>query len=274
MPCEAIQAWVQPLRQASQKPPTSPRVPLWCNGVRIGDVSAGLWESIDLSAWARAQGFVLECSGDGAATAWQLHAADATAALNAVAQRLRQQGRCGLWRNEQLDVRADEVAQPLATIERGAVRPLGIATQAVHLIGLHPDGSMWVQQRAWDKATHPGKWDTLMGGMVSSGDSIADALARETREEAGLEVAQLQHCSHGGHVDFACPSEEGGTGVGYMRERIHWYTATVPAGVVPESRDGEVAHFQCLEPAVWQQWLLEHRFTPEAGLVLADYLQV
>jgi hypothetical protein len=62
------------------------------------------------------------------------------------------------------------------------VRPLGIATRAVHLVGVCADGSIWVQQRSEDKANNPGMWDTLMGGMVSAADGLAEALARETWE--------------------------------------------------------------------------------------------
>jgi hypothetical protein len=69
-----------------------------------------------------------------------------------MAQLLRTQGRCGPWRNEQLDVHGQDGAL-VATVERGAVRVLGVATQAVHLVGSAPDGRMWVQQRALNKTT-------------------------------------------------------------------------------------------------------------------------
>ena len=68
------------------------------------------------------------------------------------------------------------------------MRPLGITTHAVHLVGWTPDGAVWVQQRAHDKATDPGLWDTTMGGLVTAGESIAATLMRETEEEAGLAV--------------------------------------------------------------------------------------
>jgi 8-oxo-dGTP pyrophosphatase MutT (NUDIX family) len=265
------QAWVQPLRRAMQQPPTAPRWPLHCNGLSIGSVEHGLLESIAAPAWAQAQGMLL-LSPREVGSCWQLQAADPTQALNGLAQLLRTHGRCGPWRNEQLDVRADGSDAVLATIERGAVRALGIATQAVHLLGLVPDGRMWVQQRAQDKASHPGKWDTLMGGMVSSGDSVVIALARETQEEAGLDVSALQACTYGGHVDFACPNDEEGDGAGYMQERIHWYQALLPQGLEPHNQDGEVAQFQCIDRATLEAWLLAGRFTPEASLILADYL--
>lgn len=270
----SLGAWLASLRQASQQPPLQPRCALWCNGLRIGSVGPGVFESVgaveavqDSGGALAWQPQVLAAQGAG----WQLTAPDPTAALNALALRLRAHGHCGPWRNEQLDVYAADGAW-CATVERGAVRVLGVATQAVHLLGLAPDGRMWVQQRAFNKPTHPGKWDTLMGGMVSAGDSLPAALARETQEEAGLALAQLHSLRQGGYVDFACPSAEGVEGEGYMQERIHWFQAVVPTGVVPQNMDGEVAQFQCITVQQLQQWLLEDRFTPEASLILADYL--
>ena len=269
---EVLAAWAQPLRQASQRPPQRPRDLLWCNGLHIGSVEPGLLADVGASVAVQAVGGALVRQSLHAQDAsWHLTAADPTAVLNALAQWLRQHGHCGPWRNEQLDVGSVQ-GQWCGTVERGAVRVLGIATQAVHLLGLAPDGRMWVQQRAHNKPTHPGQWDTLMGGMVSAGDSLQAALARETLEEAGLDVAQLHALRHGGHVDFVCPSEEGGDGVGYMQERIHWFQATVPAGMVPQNMDGEVAQFQCMALPQLLQWLVENRFTPEASLILADYL--
>jgi len=271
MPAGAGTQWVQPLRQASQQPPQAPRWPLWCNGQRIGSVAEAVFDAAQATVWARQQGFVLEAATVQGAQAWQLQADDPTAALNAMAQLLRTQGRCGPWRNEQLDVHGQDGAL-VATVERGAVRVLGVATQAVHLLGSAPDGRMWVQQRALNKPTHPGKWDTLMGGMVSAGDSLQTALARETQEEAGLDLAPLQQLRRGGQVDFACPSEEGGDGTGYMLESIQWFHAVVPQGVQPQNMDGEVAQFQCITPQQLQAWLLQDCFTPEASLILADHL--
>lgn len=206
------------------------------------------------------------------AFAWHLPVPDAevTPALNALAAALRQVGRCGPWRDEQLAVTNVQGAV-VGTVERGAVRVLGIATRAVHLVGLAPDGRMWVQRRSLTKPNHPGKWDTLMGGMVSAQDSLHQALARETWEEAGLEVAALTQVVHGGHVDFSRPSREGG-GVGFMRERIDWFSAQVPEGQVPHNQDGEVDEFALLSIPLLCERVAQGHFTPEAGLVIGGYL--
>ena len=37
-----------------------------------------------------------------------------------------------------------------------------------------------------NKDIQPGKWDTAVGGHVDYGESVEDALFRETREELGI----------------------------------------------------------------------------------------
>jgi hypothetical protein len=57
----------------------------------------------------------------------------------ALAQALRVAGLAGAWRDELLAV-TDEQGTALGVVERAAVRPLGIATRAVHLLARSPDG--------------------------------------------------------------------------------------------------------------------------------------
>ena len=196
---------------------------------------------------------------------------DLTASLNQLADLMRRAGMAGAWRNEQLVVRNEQGVQ-IGTIERGAVRPLGIATLAVHLVGQTTDGRFWVQQRALNKPNDPGKWDTLMGGMVSSGDTVETALARETWEEAGLRIADLQDLRHGGRQSNCRPSSDGAAG--YMQELIEWYTCTVPDGLTPENQDGEVAQFVQMDEAQWLVALQRGEFTLEAALIFASVLKL
>jgi len=207
------------------------------------------------------------------ARAWHMdvRADEVTPALNALAALLRARGLCGPWRDEQLAVCNPE-GTVLATVERGAVRVLGIPTRAVHLVGHAPDGRIWVQKRSQDKPNNPGLWDTLMGGMVSAADSLPQALARETWEEAGLHVDALQDLAHGGHVMFSRPSREG-QGAGFMVERIDWFSATVPEGLAPDNQDGEVECFALLSPDEVREQVAQGKFTLEAGLVLAGFFR-
>lgn len=263
--------WLVQARAVAQQPPLRPRETLYVAGQAVGSVQQGLLPGLGLDA-LRAAGVDLSQRTHAGAPVWwlQADAGDrATAALNRLAQALRARGQCGPWRNEQLAVR-NRQGECLATVERGAVRVLDIATEAVHLVGVAPDGRLWVQQRAANKAMFPGRWDTLMGGMVSAGDSLDAALARETWEEAGLRVQALQGLRWGGSFDLAQPSDEGDD-CGYIRERIHWYVAGVPDGMEPVNQDGEVQRFALLAPEVVQAWAAKEQFTPEAGLVWAGF---
>ena len=196
---------------------------------------------------------------------------DVTTCLNKLANLLRDAGLAGAWRNEQLAVR-DEWGTQVGTIERAAVRPLGIATLAVHLVGQTTDGRFWMQQRALNKPNDPGKWDTLMGGMVSSCDTVETALERETWEEAGLRIADLENLRYGGRQNNVRPSGDGAAG--YMQESIEWFTCTVPDGVTPKNQDGEVAQFALMNEAQLLIAMQNGEFTIEAALITAAVLNL
>jgi 8-oxo-dGTP pyrophosphatase MutT (NUDIX family) len=196
------------------------------------------------------------------------------ASLQRIAQVLRAAGAGRVvqhWRDEQLAV-CTAHGEQVATVERGVVRPLGIATQAVHLVGCAPDGRVWVQQRSLSKANEPGLWDTLMGGMVSAHDSIESALARETWEEAGLHLVSLSGLRCGGQVELRKPSSDGAD-AGYVVERVDWYRCTVPDGVQPLNQDGEVAQFELLDLGELARRLERDEFTTEAALILLAALR-
>ncbi|WP_440107786.1 NUDIX hydrolase [Acidovorax sp. BL-A-41-H1] len=262
--------WVATARQQALQPAPSQRLALVAAGHVVGSVVEGFLDQIGLQCTFHKHSLLLKEEHSGGAT-WHLDGAadEITPALNALASALRDQGLCGPWRGEQLAV-CNAAGDVVGTVERGAVRVLGITTRAVHLVGQAPDGRIWVQKRAMTKPNNPGQWDTLMGGMVSAADTLEQALARETWEEAGLRVDELRHLTHGGHVAFSRPSREGG-GAGFMVERIDWFHAVVPAGMEPDNQDGEVECFALLHPDDVRERVAQGAFTLEAGLVLAEF---
>jgi 8-oxo-dGTP pyrophosphatase MutT (NUDIX family) len=256
--------WLDGLAARLGRPPARPRAPLWWGAHAFGSVEPE-WVAALVSA-APPLASLLRPAARGAASGFEIHGADLGAALATLADGMRATGKAHAWRNEQLAV-TDEAGAVLATIERAAVRPLGITTHAVHLAGITPDGRHWVQQRAFDKPTDPGLWDTLMGGMVPARDSVEQALARETWEEAGLRIDELRDVRRGGAVVSRGPSAE--LPGGYVVEKIDWYRALVPAGVVPVNQDGEVAQFRLVPADELLRMLLARQFTLEAAGVLA-----
>ena len=129
-------------------------------------------------------------------------------------------------------------------------------------------GRMWVQQRAFDKATDPGQWDTTVGGLVAAGESALAALAREAWEEAGLRIDDLHGVAPLRRISVRRPVPEG-----YLVEHIDMFEATAPAGITPVNQDGEVECFECLDIEPLVERLHAGAFTREAGLILATRLK-
>ena len=234
-------------------PPARPRAALCLGppGTRVGSIEEPLAELM---------------SGDRlplrrSTTGWHVTGAPNTS-LAEIAWWLNTQGLASRWRDELLAV-TDEADQPVAAIERAAVRPLGITTHAVHLVVRTAAGGVWVQQRALDKATDPGLWDTTMGGLRAAAETARHALGRETWEEAGLRLADLQALAPRGRITVRRPAVEG-----YMVEHIDTFDAVLPEGMAPVNQDGEVAGFECITLADLRQRLQRDQFTLEAALVL------
>lgn len=256
--------WTATLRANLNKPPLQTRTPLLFNGQAIGSVAPDILNPMLGQNWS------LTHAPNGAE--WQI-LGDGTQALAAMAQALHAANIGSLreqWRNEQLAV-CNDAGQRLATVERGMARLLGITTHAVHLLGYSQEGDHWVQQRAWNKSIDPGLWDTLVGGMISSQETLHSALKRETWEEAGLDLAALQDVRRGGHFVVQRPNSRDG-GIGYVVERIDWFTCVLPDGLVPQNRDGEVAQFALMNPQELQARLQANAFSLDAAHIFVAAL--
>jgi 8-oxo-dGTP pyrophosphatase MutT (NUDIX family) len=251
--------WLQGLRARADQAPAVPRKPLHAGtgGSAIGSIEPALAQRMV------ADGLPIVATPDG----WCVAGTPLNDAFARIAVWLRAQGLASAWRNELLNVN-DASGAPVAVIERAAVRPLAITTHAVHLVGWAEQGGVWVQQRAFDKATDPGQWDTLMGGLVSADEDIAATLARETWEEAGLRIAELRELAPCGSLTVRRPLSNG-----YMIEHIHVHAAVIPAGLTPLNQDGEVAAFERLSVDDLHERLRSGAFTLEAALILAEALQ-
>jgi isopentenyldiphosphate isomerase len=58
----------------------------------------------------------------------------------------------------------------------------------VHLHIIDREGKLYLQKRAMDKDLLPGYWDTAVGGHVTYGEQVQEALFREAGEELGLQA--------------------------------------------------------------------------------------
>lgn len=240
---------LQALRARTAVAPPADAVPVLVNGRSCG------WAS---PAAARAlAGHPAVRGGPGALTL-----SAAPEAMADVARTLHEAGVLNGWRGECLDV-TDDQGQVLSHIERAAMRPLGLRTRAVHLNAFSHDGHVWIARRASHKTTDPGLWDTLVGGLVATGESPDVALVRESAEEAGLAPSDLS----GGRIvgEFVVSRH---VPEGYQVEAVSVTDCVLPAGCTPANQDGEVDLIRCVPLAdVWPM-IAQGQFTTEAALSL------
>ena len=58
----------------------------------------------------------------------------------------------------------------------------------VHLHIFDREGNLYLQKRSMEKDLLPGYWDTAVGGHVTYGEQVLEALFREAGEELGLQA--------------------------------------------------------------------------------------
>ncbi|MDO8279724.1 MAG: NUDIX domain-containing protein [Burkholderiaceae bacterium] len=261
-------AWHAALRAEADQAPRRPRWPLWAGEALIGSVEPDFLEAVQADCRLDARA-VVQRTRRADAQGWQV-LGEPTAALAQLALALCDAGLAHAWRDEQLAV-TDARGRRIASIERAVVRPLGIPTRAVHLVGHDAQQRVWAQQRALNKPNDPGLWDTLMGGMIAAADTLGTALARETWEEAGLQLERLRQVEYGGCVRIRRPSDDGG-GAGYVVEDIDWYRCVVPDDLTPDNQDGEVECFRLMDRTELLALLHRGAFTTEAALILCEDL--
>ncbi len=170
-----------------------------------------------------------------------------TAAMADVVATLRDEGLITGWRDEAFPVATSFYAPPLFAIERAAVRAFGIRYYCVQLNGLVGAGErqqMWIGRRAMSKPIGPGKLDQIVGGGVPLGYSLAEALIKESAEEAGMTAALAGRAHPVGAMTIL--AEEDG---GLWHETLFNYDLTLPDDFVPRNADGEVVSFELMSVA-------------------------
>lgn len=247
-------AWLDEHRIRADVRPSSFRAPLTIGGKVCGSLEPTLARQLVEA------GMPLRAHD----AAWAVEGApDDSLAL--IARWLHDHGHGGKWRDELLAVTSDS-GQVMAAIERAAVRTLGIATRAVHLVGTTASRKVWVQRRALDKAVDPGMLDTLVGGLAAFGESTPQTLERETWEEAGLRLAELRKLRDLGKLIVRRPLHDG-----YMVEHIEMFSAELPEDLAPQNQDGEVMGFECLAVDDLMDLMRDGEFTFEAVLIHAHW---
>ena len=145
-------------------------------------------------------------------------------------------------RSEAFDVRAEPDSEALARLDRGALSPLGVISQGVHVNGRvrRPDGlHLWVGWRSKDKSVAPGKLDNLVAGGVPSGLSPMRTLLKEAAEEASMPPALAARARQVSRVSYRMAD-----GPGVRRDVLHCFDLDLPEDFTPVPADGEMERFE------------------------------
>lgn len=247
------------LAAAVRQPPHEGSLALWIAGSRCGWATPSAQQALAGLGKRQHDREAIFHLGADLAPGPELNALLAEAALL-----LREAGCLRGWRGELLDIQGETGC--IGVIERAAMRPLGLLTQAVHLNGWTPDGLLWIARRSLSKSTDPGMWDTLVGGLVGSGESVDQALLRECDEEAGLDPH---------HLTARAPLRtlmrmHRRIPEGYQVEDILTSDCVLDAGVQPANRDGEVMEIRAAPVDEVLEMMEAGAFTDEAAVVILE----
>ena len=201
---------------------------------------------------------------------------DATAdtrssALGAVIGALAADGRIPGWRDEIYAVRNAFDDAPLAYIERAAARFFGTMTYAVHLNGIvkYADRApaLWIARRSETKATDPGMLDNVVAGGIGWGYSVAETIAKECWEEAGISQAVAARAVAGRTVHVLQSLPEG-----TQAEQVFVYDLPLDPDFTPHNQDGEVSEHRLARVDEVARWIEDGAMTVDASLASLDCL--
>ena len=109
----------------------------------------------------------------------------------------------------------------------------GVSRPLHPVVHLHVcrDGMLYLQHRSPLKDIQPGRWDTSVGGHVDYGESVADALRRESREELELDIDGMEILAIPPYL-FESPRE---------RELINPHVVVISDGTEPSPDPDEIS---------------------------------
>lgn len=145
---------------------------------------------------------------------------------------------CG-WHGEYFDA-CNEAGRSLSALERAVLHPFGLLDHAIHPNGLTCRGGrrFWIGCRSADKVVGPNKPDNIVGGDVASGETVLEAVLRESEEETGLDTIlsdgmRRQSCLHGLRP-VSC---------GLCDEIPHIPDVVLPPDFAPKNQDDKAVRF-------------------------------
>lgn len=175
------------------------------------------------------------------------------------------------WRDELYSVYGSD-HQVYVRVERALLTLLGVVTYGVHVNGYRVvDGDMylWVPRRSDDRPMWPGLLDNTIAGGLGYPHGVEATLIKEAMEEAGLsEDFVHKHSKAAGVVSYCYLADNN-----IVQPEVEYvYDMEFDDTTSPQPVDGELEDFQLMDVATVLDHIRHHRFKPNCGLVIIDFL--
>ena len=190
------------------------------------------------------------------------------------AESLQGRGLLPGWRGESIRIYGAREAEPLFSVERALLRPLGLLLRSVQVNVFTVEDKrlrVWIARRAEHKPVDGGKLDALVGGGIVGDETPLETLVRECAEEAGMDRQMARRAVPVGVIDSIRAASDGAIRV-LHRERLMLYDLRVPPEFTPRPADGEIAEIHCLSPRRLQASLDGEAWSDEGAWATRDLL--
>ena len=82
----------------------------------------------------------------------------------------------------------NNIGEKIGTVDKEIAHEKGLWHKSVHVWIVNDKNEILLQYRCADKKLYPNTWDVSFAGHISAGESSAEAVIREGKEELGIEV--------------------------------------------------------------------------------------
>ena len=90
--------------------------------------------------------------------------------------------------DELVDV-IDDAGRTIRVVTRAEMRARRLPHRCAYVLVFNSLGELFIHLRTPTKDVFPSHWDTCIGGVLAAGESYAQGVAREIREELGIEAS-------------------------------------------------------------------------------------
>jgi isopentenyldiphosphate isomerase len=89
--------------------------------------------------------------------------------------------------DELVDV-IDEAGNTIAVVTRGEMRARKLPHRCTYVLVFNTRGELFIHLRTASKDVYPSHWDVCIGGVLVVGETFAQGVRREIKEELGIDM--------------------------------------------------------------------------------------